>query len=216
MRCLVQGIGSGICNDLNARSRLAVQSRSLGKTRSSLGSSFVGTPLVGGMSSPSLSISRRSTEIRASRVDVGDRVLASLPYLLPLFDGLRYGRYFLTQFPIFTRLLAPIAPLYQIFQTVPFASIVVFFAVYLGIVQNQNLNRFVRFNAMQAVLIDILLVFPSLVESIFRPNGSVLVLSYNTVWLYVFVCFVYGIGSCLMGESPRLPLVADAADSQVR
>ncbi|GMH35562.1 hypothetical protein BSKO_03430 [Bryopsis sp. KO-2023] len=215
MRCLSLGVGCDVSCNMNSKPRLAVQSRSLGKNRA-LGSSFLGKPLVGGNSSHSLAPTRRSIETQAYKVDVGDRVLASIPYFLPLFDGLRYGRYFLTQFPIFTRLLSPISPLYQIFQTVPFASVVVFFGVYLGLVQNQNLSRFVRFNAMQAVLVDILLIFPSLVESIFRPNGDILVMGYNTIWLYVFACIVYGIGSCLMGESPRLPLVADAADAQIR
>jgi hypothetical protein len=35
---------------------------------------------------------------------------------------------------------------------------IVFLAVYSGIVNNYNLGRFIRFNAMQAVLLDILLM----------------------------------------------------------
>lgn len=35
---------------------------------------------------------------------------------------------------------------------------IIFLAVYNGIVNNQNLTRFVRYNAMQAVLLDILLM----------------------------------------------------------
>ena len=34
----------------------------------------------------------------------------------------------------------------QLYTTVPFASLIVFFALYLGIVQNQQYSRFVRFN----------------------------------------------------------------------
>jgi hypothetical protein len=41
---------------------------------------------------------------------------------------------------------------------VPFAGMVAFFAVYLGIINNQSLSRFVRFSAMQAVLLDIILM----------------------------------------------------------
>ncbi len=36
--------------------------------------------------------------------------------------------------------------------------LIIFLAVYNGIVTNQNLPRFVRFNAMQAVLLDVLLM----------------------------------------------------------
>ncbi len=34
----------------------------------------------------------------------------------------------------------------------------VFLGIYTGIVNNQNLSRFVRYNAMQAVLLDVLLM----------------------------------------------------------
>lgn len=37
-------------------------------------------------------------------------------------------------------------------------SFIIFLGVYNGIVNNQNLPRFVRYNAMQAVLLDILLM----------------------------------------------------------
>ena len=39
--------------------------------------------------------------------------------------------------------------------------------------------------------------------------------AYNFVWLYVLICFLYGVASCLAGEQARLPGVADAADRQV-
>lgn len=38
---------------------------------------------------------------------------------------------------------------------------------------------------------------------------------YNTIWLFVFACVAYGVGSCLTGETARLPIVGDAADAQV-
>ena len=39
--------------------------------------------------------------------------------------------------------------------------LVVFFGIYLGIVNNQSLDRSVRFNALQAVLLDIILMYGS-------------------------------------------------------
>ncbi len=63
------------------------------------------------------------------------------------------------QFPAFTTVLLPFDPLIKFYFGIPFAGLVVFFAVYLGIVNNQSFSRYVRFNAMQAVLLDILLVY---------------------------------------------------------
>ena len=36
--------------------------------------------------------------------------------------------------------------------------LIVFFGLYFGLARNSNLSRFVRFNAYQAILIDILLM----------------------------------------------------------
>ena len=55
--------------------------------------------------------------------------------------------------------MAPLGPLATLYNTVPFASLIVFLAVYNGMVANTNFSRFVRFNAMQAVMLDILLMW---------------------------------------------------------
>ncbi|KAL3160671.1 hypothetical protein ABBQ32_010586 [Trebouxia sp. C0010 RCD-2024] len=153
--------------------------------------------------------------------DIADRVVASVPYLIPLIDGLRYGKFFFAQFPAFAKLLAPLNPLVSLYFGVPFASFAVFFAVYLGIINNQNFSRYCRFNAMQAVLLDIVLILPGLIENVLRPPSSgpglqAYISLYNSIWLFVFVCVAYGVGSCLIGQTPRLPFVADAADQQIR
>lgn len=158
---------------------------------------------------------------RNSQPDIPDRVIGALPYLLPLFDGLRYGKFVFMQFPAFANLLLPLQPLLNLYFSVPFASIAIFFAVYLGIINNQSLSRFTRFNAMQAVLLDIILILPGLFESVLniRPSGGVglqlYITLYNTIFLFLFACVTIGIGSCMAGKSARLPLVSDAADAQV-
>ena len=39
--------------------------------------------------------------------------------------------------------------------------------------------------------------------------------AYNFVWLYVLICFLYGVAASLAGQEARLPGVAEAADRQV-
>ena len=153
---------------------------------------------------------------------VPERLVSSLPYLLPLFDSLRYGRFLMLQFPIISTVLAPLNPLIQLYFTVPFASLASFFAIYLLIVNNFEWDRNVRFNAMQAILLDIVLIFPGLIESVlkFRPMGGIglqmYVQVYNAIFLFVLVAVVYAIGSNIIGSTARIPLVADAADAQTR
>jgi hypothetical protein len=43
---------------------------------------------------------------------------------------------------------------------IPFAGMISFFAIYLGLAENKNMSRFVRFNAMQAIILDICMVLP--------------------------------------------------------
>lgn len=54
----------------------------------------------------------------------------------------------------------PMNPQSQRLSSCPFpaARLIVFFAVYLGICQNYNFSRYVRYNAMQAILLDIILM----------------------------------------------------------
>ncbi|XP_017617175.1 protein TIC 20-v, chloroplastic isoform X2 [Gossypium arboreum] len=85
--------------------------------------------------------------------------------------------------------------------------------------RNPNFSRYVRFNTMQAIVLDVLLIFPDLLERSFNPKeglGLDLVMSFDsTVFLYLLVSLIYASSSCLFGQLPRLPIVAEAADRQV-
>ena len=100
--------------------------------------------------------------------------------------------------PILTTLLAPVTSVARLYFSVPFASLVVFFVIYLGIINNQNLDRSVRFNAMQAILLDIILIVPSLLErTLPAPNSPIFLQLYitfsNTIFLFVLCAFFYGV-----------------------
>ena len=116
---------------------------------------------------------------------VPDRIFACLPYLLPLIDGLAFGRFLFTQFPFLQLLLIPLSPLMQIYS-LPFASLVIFFALYLGVVRNENISHFIRFNAMQAILLDIVLMLCGLVLPLLRNAFQIAFIAetlYNMVFL---------------------------------
>lgn len=158
---------------------------------------------------------------RGSSPELPERVLSALPYLLPFLDSLGYGRFLFFQYPFITRAIAPLAPLISLYSTVPFAPFVAFLGVYIGIINNQRWPRFVRFNAMQAVLLDILLILPRLVEQVFSaPTSGWALQAYitvqNTIWIFVAAAVLYGIGASLVGQTARIPIVADAAEQQVR
>lgn len=73
---------------------------------------------------------------------------------------------------------------------------------------------------MQAIVLDTLLIIPDLVARGFNPRDGIgldLLMSLDsTVFLYLLVCLIYGSSSCLFGQVPRLPIVAEAAEQVMR
>ncbi|KAK3158972.1 hypothetical protein QOZ80_2AG0144090 [Eleusine coracana subsp. coracana] len=155
-------------------------------------------------------------------VEAPDRLVAAVAYLYPFLDGAHHGRFLLAQFPFFSSLLGPLAPAARLFHSSPLTPFLLFLTLYFAVVRNQQaFSRFVRFNAMQAVALDVLLIFPDLLAQSFAPTSAtglgfeVFQSMESTVFLFLLVCLFYGGGACLLGKTPRLPIVADAAERQV-
>jgi uncharacterized membrane protein len=155
-------------------------------------------------------------------VEAPDRLVAAVAYLYPFLDGAHHGRFLLARFPFFSALLGPLAPAARLFHSSPLTPFLLFLTLYFAVVGNQQaFSRFVRFNAMQAVALDVLLIFPDLLAQPFAPSSAsgagfeIYQSMENTVFLFLLVCLLYGGGACLLGKTPRLPIVADAAERQV-
>ncbi|GAB4855872.1 Protein TIC 20-II, chloroplastic [Ancistrocladus abbreviatus] len=149
-----------------------------------------------------------------------DRLISATSYLLPFFNGLQYGRFLFTQYPSLSLLFEPILPIFSLYKSLPYASFVAFFAIYLVVVRNPNFSHYVRFNAMQALVLDILLVVPLLLQRILSPGRGgigfkLMVMGHNALFVFVVLCFVYSLVFSVLGKTPYLPFVADAAGRQL-
>ena len=90
---------------------------------------------------------------------VSDRIFASLPYLLPLIEGITFGKDLFKQFPVLKKDIFPwLIKLADIYESIPFAGIIVFLALFVLVVRNEKISHFIRFNTMQAILLDIVLL----------------------------------------------------------
>eukprot|EP00242_Pyramimonas_sp_CCMP2087_P003439 CAMPEP_0198229388 /NCGR_PEP_ID=MMETSP1445-20131203/114097_1 /TAXON_ID=36898 /ORGANISM="Pyramimonas sp., Strain CCMP2087" /LENGTH=284 /DNA_ID=CAMNT_0043909845 /DNA_START=106 /DNA_END=960 /DNA_ORIENTATION=+ len=156
-------------------------------------------------------------------IDFSEKIIASLCYFLPLMDGLKYSKFLLIQYPQFGLLLLPIAPVAQFYYSLGFLNIAVFFGLYFGVGQNKQLSKFLRYNAMQAIVLDVLLILPDVVGTLFNgingpptggPGLELKILFENTVFIFVYLCVAYGSFSALGGKSAKLPLVGEAAEMQ--
>lgn len=150
---------------------------------------------------------------------VKDRIFACLPYLLPLIEGLAFGRYLFVQFPALKVFFVPLAPVILLYSSIPFAGLIVFFALFLLVVRNESINHFIRFNTMQAILVDIVLVLCNLILPILSPipgAGFALQTLSNTIFLGVLAAVIYSVVQSGRGRYAEIPAISDAVYMQVR
>jgi hypothetical protein len=152
--------------------------------------------------------------------DTKDRIFAALVYLLPLYSAFAFGIFIFQQIPFLGAalaiVLAPLAFLYGSLGS--FGSLIIFFVLFLAVVRNPRISHFIRFNTMQAILIDILVSLLGLVLGfVARGLGANFVLEtlFNVVFLGAFAACVYSIIQSVIGKYADIPTISEAAYSQV-
>ena len=148
-----------------------------------------------------------------------DRFFACLFYLLPVLDGFVFGESLIRDFFGVSLMGIMLSlPLVQIYFA-PFVSFMVFFAIYLLIVRNENISHFIRFNAMQAILIGIVLSLVNLVWSVFATvlSGTLIQQTlFSCIFLGMAVAVIYSIGQSILGRYAEIPTISDAVYLQIR
>ena len=156
---------------------------------------------------------------------VKDKIFACLAYLLPLVEvtGLLLMRVGIQNslfgdFPPLQIILVPLLPLVQIYFGIPFLSLIIFFALFLLVVRNESISHFVRFNTMQAIMIDIVLFLCSLILQLLRFPGAGFAISTlaNTIFLGVVAAVVFAVVQSIRGRYAEIPALSDAVYMQVR
>lgn len=153
--------------------------------------------------------------------DTKDRIFAALVYLLPLYSAASdFGDSIFQQIPFLGAALAialyPLAFLYSSLGS--FGSLIIFFVLFFAVVRNPRISHFIRFNTMQAILIDILVYLLGLALGfVARGLGANLVVEtlFNVVFLGAFAACVYSIIQSVIGKYADIPTISEAAYSQV-
>ncbi len=150
---------------------------------------------------------------------VPDRIFACLPYLLPLVESLSFGSFLFRQFPVLQLLLIPLSPIVAIYRSIPFASLIIFLALFALVIRNEKINHFIRFNAMQAILLSIVLFLCSIllqvVSSVPGAGFATQTLA-NTIFIGILAAFVYSVVQSLLGRYAEIPAISDAVHMQIR
>ncbi len=149
---------------------------------------------------------------------IWQRLLAGLVYLLPWSDGVGFGRALFSLFPPLQWLVLPALPLMALQNMVPFGGFLLFLVLFLAVVRNARVPYFIRFNVLQAILLDIVLILLSLAfRLLLEPLGAgfaVRTLS-NTVFLGILLLVVFALVQCVRGREPDIPTVSEAVRIQL-
>jgi hypothetical protein len=165
-----------------------------------------------------------------------DRFFACLIYLVPLIEVIPFGVYLFSLFPPLIWLFIPFLPLLPIYHLniggIAFIQWGIFFWLFLGVARNERLIHFLRYNAMQGLLLAILAALCSAFLALFGMSQTIflegwaastagsnsLLLDATTTLIFLFVAgsSLYSIFQCIRGLYANIPVVSDAAYSQVR
>ena len=139
-------------------------------------------------------------------------------YMLPWSDALPFGRNLFLQFPFLQYLAIPALPIIIIERIIPFAGLIIFIALFAGVIRNQNIPYFIRYNTLQALLIDICLILINYAfEILIRPLGNSLIFQTlsSTCLIAMLTLLIFVIIECLQGKEPDLPGISDAVRMQL-
>ena len=153
---------------------------------------------------------------------IWQRLLAPLIYLLPWRQAIPFGLArdgVFNQFPVLKLLIVPALPLMQLDRSVPFAGFVLFFVLFLAVVRNPAVPYFLRFNTLQALLTDIVIVVLSFAFGILlQPiaGGSLLLSTLSsTIVVAVLAILLFALVECWRGREPDLPGISQAVRMQL-
>jgi len=153
-----------------------------------------------------------------AEIPLWQRLLGLLAYLLPWSDALSFGRELYNLFPWIAYLALPATPVLLLERSIPFGGFLLFLVLFLVVVRNPNVPYYLRFNVLQAILLDILLVVLALAFNVLlSPLGNSLMIRTlnNTVFIGALVLVLYASIQCLRGKEADLPTLSEAVRMQL-
>jgi len=153
-----------------------------------------------------------------AEIPLWQRLLGLLAYLLPWSDALSFGRELYNLFPWISYLALPATPVLLLERSIPFGGFLLFLVLFLVVVRNPNVPYYLRFNVLQAILLDILLVVLALAFNVLlSPLGNSLMIRTlnNTVFIGALVLVLYASIQCARGKEADLPTLSEAVRMQL-
>jgi uncharacterized membrane protein len=102
---------------------------------------------------------------------------------------------------------------------VRYAGMIIFFALFLLVVRNEKISHFIRFNTMQAILLDIIIFLFNILTDVVGlvPVGGFAIQTLSTtIFIGIVGAVAYSVIQSVSGRYAEIPAISDAVYMQVR
>tara|TARA_B100000161_G_scaffold149917_1_gene106806 strand:- start:438 stop:872 length:435 start_codon:yes stop_codon:yes gene_type:complete len=138
------------------------------------------------------------------------RLSAVFLYTLPLNASIPFGYYLFYKYSFLKLLLFITFPIAVIEKSLPFGNFLLFIILFAGLVRNPKVPYFIRYNACQALLIEIALIIISYLLRIL----PIVELS-SIIFVFTLCIFIYSIFQCIYGIEPEIPIISKSVRMQI-
>ena len=138
-------------------------------------------------------------------------------YTLPLKASIPFGNYLFYKYSFLNVIKFIIFPVAIIEESLPLGGLLFFLILFAGLVRNPNVPYFVRYNACQALLLDISLIIISYLLRILSISslGSIISMLGAIIFIFILCIFIYSISKCIYGVEPEIPLISKSVRMQI-
>ena len=146
------------------------------------------------------------------------KILGILIYMIPWADCLTFGNHLYIKYPFTQLIQIPAIPILIIERSLPFGNLLLFLAIFIGLVRNSKVSYFLRFNALQSLLINIgIFIVSFVVDIFFSPFENTLIIRTlsSTLFIGLLSMISFCIWSCAQGSEPNLPGISEATKMQL-
>ena len=146
------------------------------------------------------------------------KILGILLYMIPWADCLIFGNHLYIKYPISQIIQIPAIPIIIIERSIPFGNLLLFLAIFIGLARNNKVSYFLRFNALQSLLINIgVIIIEFIFQIFFSPFANSLIIRTfsSTLLISLFSIITYCVWSCTQGQEPNLPGISQATKMQL-
>ena len=153
-----------------------------------------------------------------TRPPARDRLLAILPYLIPMMGCIAFTNDGFEFFPLTFQFLDFFTTPMIIFYSNGFIPFFTFFGLFLAVVRNPKVPHFIRYNTMQAIMLDICIMLAGLIMQ-YLPMFAAVSFFGGLVEILAFVngtyAIFYSVWNAIQGLYPEIPIITEAVYAQV-